>query len=55
MEETKMKKVYNAPEFETTKFEVRQQLLEGPNDPGNRITNPWISSDPDETLEDFEW
>ncbi|MBQ2642739.1 MAG: hypothetical protein IJF94_02955 [Eubacterium sp.] len=51
-----MKKLYNAPELEVTKFEFEQAVLVGsPTDPGNIITNPWTTSDPDETMTDIPW
>jgi len=50
-----MKKLYNAPELEVTKFEFEQAVLVSPTDPGNIITNPWTTSDPDETMTDIPW
>lgn len=51
-----MKKVYYTPEFEATKFEVEERLLgENPTGEGYTITNPWTTSDPDETIEDLDW
>ncbi|MCR5429764.1 MAG: hypothetical protein K6E58_00825 [Eubacterium sp.] len=48
-----MKKIYKTPELELTKFEVFKDVM-GADDPGNIITNPWTTSDPDETIGDFD-
>ena len=52
-----MKRFYNTPELEVTKFDFEQMIrTEGsPTDPVNVITNPWTTSDPDETMTDIPW
>ena len=49
-----MKKQYKTPELDITKFEFERVIM-GADDPGNIIANPWTTSDPDETIEDFDW
>lgn len=49
-----MKKFYNTPELEVTKFELEQIVLtNSPTDPGNVITNPFTTSDPDQVVTDI--
>lgn len=57
MRRNKMKKYYNTPELEVTKFDFEQQILTAgnPTDPGNIITNPFTTSDPDETATVPPW
>ena len=56
LEETNMKRVYYTPEFEATKFEVEEKTLkQSPTGEGYTITNPWTTSDPDETIDDLDW
>lgn len=50
-----MKKVYKTPELEVTKFEVDKAILASPTDAGNTITNPFTTSDPDETVSSLPW
>lgn len=52
-----MKRFYNTPELEVTKFDFEQMIRTAgsPTDPGNVITNPWTTSDPDETMTDIPW
>lgn len=52
-----MKKIYKTPELEFTKFELFRDVMDpgDADDPGNIITNPWTTSDPDETLPDLDW
>ena len=51
-----MKRFYNTPELEVTKFDFEQMIrTNSPTDPGNIVTNPWTTSDPDETMTDIPW
>ena len=50
-----MKKYYNTPEFEVTKFDFKILMAGQPTDPGNVITNPFTTSDPDETGGDINF
>ena len=52
-----MKRFYNTPELEVTKFDFEQMIRTAgsPTDPGNVITNPFTTSDPDETMTDIPW
>ena len=56
MRRNKMKKFYNTPELEVTKFDFEQQIYtNSPTDPGNIITNPWTTSDPANTVTNPPW
>ncbi len=56
MRRNKMKKYYNTPELEVTKFDFEQQIYtNSPTDPGNIITNPFTTSDPAETVTNPPW
>ena len=57
-----MKKVYEIPELDITKFEVNKAILEQPTETkdavhigGDEESIAWGGSDPDETIEDIEW
>ena len=56
MRRNKMKKFYNTPELEVTKFDFEQQIYtNSPTDPGNIITNPWTTSEPAQTATNPPW
>ena len=47
-----MRKIYKTPGLEVTRFDFDRSLMLGegsPTDPGNIITNPFTTSDPDAT------
>lgn len=51
-----MKKYYYTPELEVTRFDFENRIYTvGPEDPGNTITNPFTTSDPDETVTNSPW
>ncbi len=54
-----MKKIYEIPELEITKFEVERKLMAGEpasqEGPGNTITNPHTESDPTGDPGDLPW
>ena len=51
-----MRKKYDTPELEVTKFDFEQIIrTNSPTDPGNVITNPFTQSDPDETVTNPPW
>ena len=50
-----MRKKYNSPELDVTKFEVNKAILAGDQDHGDEISDSWATSDPQTTAGDFDW
>ena len=53
-----MKKIYKTPELDITIFEINKDILDAADEQESQINiipEPWAGSDPDETLDDFEW
>lgn len=53
-----MRKIYKTPGLEVTRFDLDNSLMLGegsPTDPGNIITNPFTTSDPDATKAPVPW